>query len=160
MSSEKTRVLFVCLGNICRSPIAEGAFQARVDAQDLSDTFYIDSAGTGGYHVGEGPDPRSVEIAQKHGVDIGQQRSRQLTPGDLDTFDYVVAMDSSNFRNINRLSRHTPKAQVSLMLDETGGVQRDVPDPYYGGRQGFSNVWDMVDAACSKLLERILAERA
>ncbi len=158
--SERIGVLFVCLGNICRSPLAEGTFRAHVEAAGLGEHFEIDSAGTGGYHAGEGPDPRSVAEARKNGLDISGQRARKLVAADLDRFAYVVVMDDSNRRNTLRLAR-TPAqaARVSRLLDEVHGGPSEVPDPYYGGPDGFTHVWNLVDDATGALLKRIRAAR-
>ncbi|MCB9529023.1 MAG: low molecular weight phosphotyrosine protein phosphatase [Myxococcales bacterium] len=157
-TGEPVSVVFVCLGNICRSPLAEGAFRAHVEAAGLGARFVIDSAGTAGYHVGEGPDPRSVAVAKRAGVDISAQRARQLVRDDLGRFDHVVAMDGQNRRDLARLERLVgDRAAVSLLLDEVGGGQ--VPDPYYGGPEGFDRVWEMVHRATGALLDRIRRER-
>ena len=153
------RVVFVCLGNICRSPLAEGAFRHHVERAGLSHAFDIDSAGTAGYHAGEPPDPRSVQEAHRQGVDISRQRSRKLMATDLETFDYVLAMDRSNLRNIQALAKGPARAQIGLMLAEGDSSRAEVPDPYYGGEQGFTAVWHMVDAATAALLKRIRVER-
>ena len=157
--TQPIRVVFVCLGNICRSPLAEGAFRQHVITANLADHFDIDSAGTSGYHAGELPDRRSIDIAMENGVDITAQRSRAFVKSDLDRFDYVVAMDQSNLQNIKRLKESGHQAHLSLMLDEIVGGAQEVPDPYYGGAQGFSNVWRMVDDATQALLARIRRER-
>ncbi len=145
------RVCFVCLGNICRSPLAEGLFRHHVTQAGLQADFEIDSAGTGGWHVGEAPDRRSVEVARRHGLDISHQSARKFVAADLDRFDHVVAMDASNLSNIRRLG--SGRAAVTMLLDETGGGE--VPDPYYGAGDGFERVYTMVDAACAALLERL-----
>ena len=142
MSTRPISVVFVCLGNICRSPLAEGAFRAHVDARGLADRFSIDSAGTSGYHVGEPPDPRSVQVANQHAVNIRAQRSRKFVRSDLDQFDYVIAMDRSNLNNIRSLGSEGQNAQTSLLLSERPGQVREVPDPYYGGPGGFDEVWE------------------
>ncbi|MCB9536967.1 MAG: low molecular weight phosphotyrosine protein phosphatase [Myxococcales bacterium] len=143
------RVCFVCLGNICRSPLAEGAFRRHVEAAGLADRFEIDSAGTGHWHAGEPPDPRSVAEAKKHGVDISRQRARQFVAADLQRFDVVCAMDGSNLRNLLALGEGA--AEVAMLLDE------DVPDPYYGRGDGFARVWSMVDRGCADLLAALRA---
>ena len=151
-------VLFVCLGNICRSPLAEGAFREHVNSRRLHSHFVIDSAGTGGYHAGEAPDPRSIKIAETMGIDISRQSSRKLKRTDFDEFDYIIAMDRSNLRDIKaRQSAHS-NSRISLMLDELERKGQDVPDPYYGGSDGFRHVWELVDEATNALLERILGE--
>ena len=156
------RVLFVCLGNICRSPLAEGAFRRHVEAAGLADKFEIDSAGTGDWHVGDPPDPRSIRVAQKHGVDLTTLRGRQIRPADLQRFDEIFAMDRANLRDIKRLAGGSSRARISLLLEETAnpngskaGEALDVPDPYYGGPDGFEHVWTLVDEACGALLERL-----
>ena len=159
MNLNQTKVLFVCLGNICRSPLAEGAFRAHVKDRGLDDLFEVDSAGTSAYHAGEHPDPRSIDVARRNGVNIERQRSRQLIAADFDVYHYIVAMDDSNLRNMRRLTTRSSRAQLSLMLDELGDPGRDVPDPYYGGASGFETVWSMVNSASHALLDRILSER-
>ena len=159
MNKEVTRVLFVCLGNICRSPLAEGAFQMHVKARGLETEIQTDSAGTSGYHVGEAPDKRSQAVAAKHGVDISGQRSRQFIAEDLTDFHYVIAMDQANLDDIHQLKTAALHASTSLMLSELAEGPREVPDPYYGGTQGFGLVWSMVDDACAALLDRIVRER-
>ncbi len=150
------RVLFVCLGNICRSPLAEGVFRHHVSQAGLQHAFEIDSAGTGGWHVGETPDPRSVAVARAHGVDISGQRARQFERGDLERFDEVLGMDLSNLRNMQALGRGDEPAQVGLLLAEVeGGSGAEVPDPYYGGHDGFGHVYRLVDEACAALLTRL-----
>ena len=147
-------MLFVCLGNICRSPLAEGVFRHHVSRAGLDAEFDIDSAGTGGWHVGEPPDGRSVKVAQKHGIDIGGQRARQFVAADLSRYDEVLAMDRSNLVGIRRLG--DGPARCGLLLDEVPGSQgAEVPDPYYGGRDGFEDVFRMVDEACGALLARL-----
>ncbi len=154
MSTTQTKVLFVCLGNICRSPLAEGAFREHVSKAGLADQFLIDSAGTGHWHAGETPDKRSVATARAHGVDISEQRARQLQRSDLERFDYILAMDRSNLEAIQSMAG-TSSASVSLMLNETSAGETDVPDPYYGANDQFERVWQMVDEAAEALLARI-----
>ena len=159
MSNETVGVLFVCLGNICRSPLAEGAFQAHVERRGLGERFTIDSAGTSGFHSGELPDARSVAVARHHGVDISHQRSRQLLRDDLNRFDYILAMDRSNRKNIVALRKPGDRASVSLMMSELEPPSaEEVPDPYYGGEGGFEAVWGMVVQSTEALLDRILEE--
>ena len=141
MPSAPRSVLALCLGNICRSPIAEGLLRYHV--QRLGLDIEIDSAGTSGYHAGESPDPRSVEVMRRHGHDISGQRSRQLVQSDLTRFDLILAMDQSNLRNACRLAQNEVlHAKVQLILD-----QEDVPDPYYGGDRGFDHVYQLIDEA-------------
>lgn len=149
------RVLFVCLGNICRSPLAEGVFRHHVEAAGLSDRFTIDSAGTGGWHVGSPPDERSVAVARTHGIDITAQRGRRFEAADLNRFDYVFAMDRQNLADIQRIGGEG-SAAVALFLDEAPEVgAHEVPDPYYGGPDGFEQVYRMIDAASRNLLARL-----
>jgi protein-tyrosine phosphatase len=162
----KISVIFVCLGNICRSPLGEGIFRAKVEAAGLDDRFRIESAGTSAYHVGEPPDPGSVRVARTHGIDIAGQRSRQFVREDLETFDYVIAMDPSNSTNIQRLAEQsgTPlRGQLWLMRNfevasDGSGDDVGVPDPWGGGAHGFDTVYDIVDRCCQNLLQHIRAE--
>ncbi|MEM7041127.1 MAG: low molecular weight protein-tyrosine-phosphatase [Bacteroidota bacterium] len=154
---QKIKVLFVCLGNICRSPMAEGIFEDLVEKEGVADRFEIDSAGTSGYHVGELPDARGRRVCSENGITL-QSRSRQFVKQDLSDFDYVLAMDRSNHRNINNLK--TPganyKAVVSLMRAyDPQPDSHDVPDPYYGGDSGFQNVFDMLERSNAALLKEI-----
>ncbi len=148
-----TKILMVCLGNICRSPLAEGILKSKVS----NTTFFIDSAGTGSYHIGELPDPRSIKIAQEFDIDITKQRCRQFTVKDFDAFDIIYAMDNSNYNNILKLSRNENDSQkVRLILNEVYKNQNfDVPDPYTGGIEGFKNVFMMLDEACDIIAENI-----
>ncbi len=143
----------VCLGNICRSPLAEGILQSKLSA----DFFEIDSAGTAGYHVGELPDKRSIAVARKYGVDITNQRSRKFVKSDFKEFDLIFAMDESNYDNIISMiddSNDIPK--VKLILNGLyPSEDRSVPDPYYGGDQGFENVYKMLDEACENIASKL-----
>jgi len=158
--SKEISVLFVCLGNICRSPLAEGVFRHILDERGSSDRFRVDSAGTGSWHVGESPDHRSVRTAATHGVAL-TGHSRQVQPEDFRHFDYMVAMDQSNLAELQNF-RSGVGGEVSLYLlrefDPEGGPGAEVPDPYYGGPDGFENVYDMVDRSCRALLDHILQE--
>jgi len=150
------RVLFVCLGNICRSPLAEGAFARLIAEAGLGDRFTSDSAGVGGWHEGEPPDGRSVEVARRNGVDINRQRARKLRREDLRRFDVVMAMDGSNLADIRALANGGATAEIGLLLDEVPDLGvREVPDPYYGGSGGFDNVWTLVNTGCAALFERL-----
>ncbi|WP_232454957.1 low molecular weight protein-tyrosine-phosphatase [Gilvibacter sp. SZ-19] len=151
---EKTRILMVCLGNICRSPLAEGIMRAKLFGRN---NYEVDSAGTGGWHVGDPPDPRSVAIAKEMGLDITGQRGRQFKATDFDRFDHIFVMDNSNHRDVLKLARtEHDKQKVSLILDTLfPGENVDVPDPYYGGNDGFAKVYDMLDQACEILKERL-----
>jgi protein-tyrosine phosphatase len=154
-------VLFLCLGNICRSPLAEGAFRALLDARGLAESFHVDSAGTGSWHAGEPPDPRSIAEALRHGVDISAQRARQLTPDDFRRFDWIVAMDRTNLTTAQSRRPEGARARViAFMPFVPGATVRDVPDPYYGGAEGFAEVWDLLSRGMPPLLDAILAEPA
>jgi protein-tyrosine phosphatase len=145
-----TRVLMVCLGNICRSPLAEGALSGRVEAAGLKGGYAIDSAGTGGWHVGEPPHDGSVQIAATHGIDISRQRSRQVREAELGEWDWIIAMDAANLKHL--LAMGAPPDRTRLLLSFIPpGYARDVPDPYYEG--GFDRVFDLVDSGCAHLLD-------
>ncbi len=153
------RVLFVCLGNICRSPLAEGVFTDLVAKAGLDERIAADSAGTGGWHVGEPPDPRSTEVARRHGVDISLQRARRVDPRDFERFDYVVAMDASNLDHLRRLPQG--RARLMRLLDGVPELRvRDVPDPYYDGDDGFEHVYQLVSRGCALLLDRVRRDHA
>lgn len=147
-----TKILMVCLGNICRSPLAEGILKSKLSHQ----AFFIDSAGTGNYHIGKNPDPRSVAIAKKHGLDISNLKGRQFEVSDFDKFDVIYVMDASNYQNVLALSRNaTDKTKVKFILNETAPHQNnDVPDPYYGGSDGFEAVYNMLDEACNTIASK------
>jgi protein-tyrosine phosphatase len=155
-------VLFVCLGNICRSPLAEGVFKRLVSAEGLEDRFDIDSAGTSDYHIGSSPDPRTLEEARGRGL-ILDHAARQIQTEDFDRFDYVIAMDASNFGRIERLAR-TLRGRAELHLlrafDDEAGDDLEVPDPYFGGPEGFADVHDMVERACRGLLDHVRSQHA
>ncbi|MEP4768804.1 MAG: low molecular weight protein-tyrosine-phosphatase [Roseibium sp.] len=148
-----TSVLFVCLGNICRSPLAEGVFRSQVQNAGLSDRFLIDSAGTGGWHEGDPPDPRSIGIAARYDIDISGQQARQITTVDFDTFDFILAMDHSNLSTLTARVG-SQKGALRLFLNQP---PTDVPDPYYGGEDGFEEVYQMVKSGGETLLDQILA---
>ena len=143
----------VCLGNICRSPLAEGILQSKVN----SNTVSVDSAGTAAYHIGKLPDERSIEVAKKHGIDITKQRARKFVVKDFDEFDIIFAMDDSNYQNILSLARNnTDEQKVRMILNETHPTKNlSVPDPYYGGNEGFENVYKMLDEACDIIADNL-----
>lgn len=148
-----TSVLMVCLGNICRSPLAQGILESKLSL----DNYYIDSAGTAAYHIGEQPDLRSIAVAKKYGIDISNQSARQFKVEDFDRFNYIYAMDQSNFDNILRLARNSKDTdKVQLILDEVEAVtNKNVPDPYYGGQDGFENVFSLLDEACELISKKL-----
>ncbi|MAN59841.1 MAG: protein-tyrosine-phosphatase [Flavobacteriaceae bacterium] len=149
----QTKVLMVCLGNICRSPLAEGLLKSKVDTSKI----YVTSAGTGHWHVGEQPDPRSIAVAKKNGLDLTDQRGRQFKAEDFEEFDHIFVMDTSNRENVLELARSDrDRKKVQLILDEIFPTENvDVPDPYYGGDRGFDKVYEMLDQACEKIANRL-----
>jgi protein-tyrosine phosphatase len=150
------KVLFVCMGNICRSPTAHGVFRHLVRASGLESLIEIDSAGTHAYHVGEPPDRRARETARARGIDIGDLRARRAEADDFQRFDYVLAMDQDNYHSLARICPGGLESKLLLFLDFAPELRRrEVPDPYYGGQQGFEQVFDMVEAAALGLLEDI-----
>ena len=142
----------VCLGNICRSPLAEAIMRSK-----LSEDFIVDSAGTGGWHAGELPDKRSITIAKNKGLDITNQKARQFKVSDFETFDYIYVMDNSNYKDVLALApNEEAKSKVKLILNEIFPNENvDVPDPYYGGQDGFENVFDMLDQACEEIARKL-----
>ncbi len=153
---DQVSVLFVCMGNICRSPTAQGAFEHLVRSEGLAERILIDSAGTHAYHVGEPPDRRSQAAALDRGIDLSLQRARQVHTDDFSRFNYILAMDRSNLRDLLRQSRPAERERVHLFMEfATRWDMDEVPDPYYGGSSGFSQVLDMVEDAAAGLLEHI-----
>jgi protein-tyrosine phosphatase len=148
----KARILMVCLGNICRSPLAEGILKSKIDTQKI----FVDSAGTSNYHVDEGPDPRSIDIAKENRLDITSQRGRQFSAEDFDNFEQIYVMDMSNYHDVLSLARNEEdKKKVSLILNEIfPGENVEVPDPYHGGPNGFKKVYEMLDEACEVIAEK------
>ena len=153
---KQTKILFVCMGNICRSPTAHGIFQNLVDEQSLSDQFIIESAGTTGYHAGEPPDNRACLTAINRGVDLSNLSARQITKDDYLNQDYIIAMDYANLANMEREcpEQFIPKLKLLLEFHANPDLEQ-VPDPYYGGDSGFEDVFDMVEIACKNLFEQI-----
>ncbi len=150
------KILFVCMGNICRSPTAEGVFRSLVASQNLSGEFVIDSAGTHAFHIGNAPDPRARQYAKQRGINLDSLKARQVCVQDFDEFDYVIAMDGYN-REL--LLEHAPKAQqhkvVMMMQYASTYSETEVPDPYYGGDNGFERVLDMLEDAATGLLKQL-----
>lgn len=147
------RILMVCLGNICRSPLAEGILREKVKNLDV----VIDSAGTSGYHIDEAPDPRSIQIGRRYGINISDLRGRQFTPDDFDRYDKIYVMDESNYENVIQLARNEEdEAKVDYILNELEpGSNSPVPDPYFGGDNGFQNVYEMLDKATDTIVQKI-----
>ena len=146
------KIVMVCLGNICRSPLAEGILKAK-----LPKDYVVDSAGTGAWHTGQKPDKRSIATAKNRGLDITNQRARQFKVCDFDTFDYIFVMDNSNYKDVLSLApTEESKSKVKLILNEIFPNENvDVPDPYYGGDDGFENVFDMLDHACEAIARKL-----
>lgn len=148
-----TKILMVCLGNICRSPLAEGILQKKLPRE----AFSVDSAGTANYHTGSAPDKRSIAVAKKYGLDISHLKARQFVVSDFDVFDYIYVMDASNYQNVVDLARNeADKNKVHYILNETQPKQNlPVSDPYYGGNDGFEQVYQMLDEACSIIAKKL-----
>ena len=158
MSNQKNiSVVFVCMGNICRSPTAEGVFRHVVKERNLQDVIKVDSAGTHAYHIGEQPDSRSQATAKSRGVDLSTQRARKVEAIDFERYDYIIAMDRSNYENLKVLATLEQQEKLHLFMSFTDAWDNaEVPDPYYGGGDGFTNVFDMVQSASEGLLEAIV----
>jgi len=153
---KKVKVLFVCMGNICRSPTAHAVFRQLVTEKGWDDWIEVDSAGTHAYHIGEMPDPRSMQVAQRRGIEMQDLRARKVDLGDLYEFDYVLAMDKDNYHNLKNLGLPEHDKKIHLFLDFAPEVtETEVPDPYYGGPQGFDRVFDLVQQASEGLLAEI-----
>jgi protein-tyrosine phosphatase len=155
---KKIKVLFVCLGNICRSPLAEAVFKHKIKAKDIADRFEADSCGTANYHIGDTPDSRTIANARKNGVSINHL-GRQLSTRDLEYYDHIFAMDNSNLRNIQALpnaSKYSDK--IRLMRDyDTIGTGSEVPDPYHGNEQHFQEVFEILDRSTESLIESLIS---
>lgn len=149
------KILMVCLGNICRSPLAEGILRDKIENSGIS--AIVHSSGTASYHAGDSADPRSVDVAQRNNIDISRHSAQQFKQSDFDTFDFIYAMDSSNYDNIVELAgNEIQKSKVKILMNEVvPGENLSVPDPYYGGKHGFDNVFEMIDQACDKIVENL-----
>lgn len=152
------KILMVCLGNICRSPLAEGILASKLP----KGKFLVDSAGTGSWHIGRAPDNRSIAIAKKNGLNITNQKGRQFTTSDFDTFDYIFVMDNNNYSDVIDLAKNEiQKNKVQLILNEIFPNENvDVPDPYYGLPNGFDMVYQMLDEACEVLAQKLIAKHS
>lgn len=149
----KTKILMVCLGNICRSPLAEGILKSKVNANLVE----VDSAGTSAQHAGELPDPRSIEVASENGIDITDQRSRKFQKADFTKFDFIYVMDQQNYHDVIHLSPSAEaEKKVSLILNSISpNSNAEVPDPYYGGKNGFKHVYEMLNQACDNIAKQL-----
>jgi protein-tyrosine phosphatase len=154
-NNKEISVLFVCMGNICRSPTAEGVFRHHASEAGLSDRVFIDSAGTHAYHVGEPPDRRAIAAAERRGVSLRDIRARRVSDADFDRFDYIIAMDEDNVARLQEQGSPKHHAKVRLFLEFSASGEQDVPDPYYGGAAGFERVLDLVEDASRGLLETL-----
>lgn len=154
---KQVSVLFVCMGNICRSPTAQGVFESLVQRSGLAEVIRIDSAGTHAYHIGNQPDSRSQQAALGRGVDLSKQRARQVQTTDFSDFDYVLAMDLHNLQALQRFAQAQQAKNLQLFMEfASRWREREVPDPYYGGSQGFERVLDMIEDASEGLLEHLI----
>lgn len=156
MSKSKVKVLFVCMGNICRSPTAEGVFRNMIQQDGHDSWISTDSAGTHAYHIGNEPDHRTQQTARNRGIDLSDLRARKVAKNDFIEFDYVLAMDNDNYQILENLCPDGHEERLRLFLDFSKEyAEKEVPDPYYGGEQGFEHVFDLVDSASRGLLEDI-----
>ncbi len=152
------KILFVCLGNICRSPLAEGILKQKLKEKNL--IAEVESAGFESYHINEPPDPRAINQAEKHGIDISKNKCCLFTTEDFDRFDVIYVMDSSNYRDVQYFSRHDEDMEkVKYLLSVIDGKNKAVPDPYYGGESGFENVFDLINEACDKIIDLIKSKK-
>jgi protein-tyrosine phosphatase len=150
-----TAILFVCLGNICRSPLAEGVFRHQAEVAGLTDRFEVDSAGCGGWHAGEPPDRRSIAVATRHGVSIDTQRGRKIAVDDFGRFDLILGLDRDNVAHLRQMQPRGSRARVALYLEEALGQTHSVPDPYYGTDADFEAVFALCERASAGLLKRL-----
>lgn len=153
------KILFVCTGNICRSPTAEGVMRRRVEDLRLDDKILIDSAGTHAYHVGDAPDQRSVMTAKKRGIQIDGLRARKVEPGDFYEFDLILGLDFEHVQHLRRIAPENAKAKTELFLEYAGNTrEKEVPDPYYSDQQHFEYVLDLIESGVDPLLKKLQLE--
>ncbi len=159
--AEPVRLLVVCLGNICRSPMAEGILRHRIAASPLAGRIDLDSAGTGDWHVGRPPDPRAIATAARHGIDISGLRGRQVAVQDFRYYDWLLCTDRNNLRDVTALTPDDASARSGLLLEWAGmqGGEREIPDPYTGGSECFEHVWKLLDEAAEGVVARLLRGR-
>lgn len=153
-------ILFVCLGNICRSPLAEGVFRHLTEQGGLASSYPADSAGTGGWHTGDPPDHRSVKVARSHGIDISGLRARQIVSADFERFGLILAMDKNNLAHLRKTVPPTGRGNIALFGSYAFGDETEIPDPYYGGPSDFERVYSMLLKGCSSILAKLDADRA
>ncbi len=149
------KILFVCMGNICRSPTAEGVFRELAERAGLGRTIEIDSAGTHGYHIGAPPDPRAQKAAARRGYDLSRLRARRVKDADFLRFDHILAMDGDNLASLRQACPPEERLRLGLLLDHGRSGERDVPDPYYGGPEGFEHVLDLIEDAAAGLIDML-----
>ncbi len=155
-AARQTSILFVCLGNICRSPTAQGVFEKKLADSPLADHIVTDSAGTGDWHIGRAPDPRTQQAALKRGYSLDHLRARQVTPEDFHQFDWILAMDGSNLADLKAMKPANCRARLTLFLEPLSETaETEVPDPYYGGEDGFAHVLELCEAASDAWLHRL-----
>lgn len=148
------KLLFLCTGNICRSPTADAIFRHKIKARDLHSVLECDSAGTHGYHIDHAPDSRSIDIALQRGVEMRELRARQIDQSDFYEFDLILAMDEGHMRHLQQLAPHDKTADLAMFLDFNAGIaDKNVPDPYYGSNEGFSKVFDLIDCGIDGIFE-------
>ena len=159
MQASQSSILFVCLGNICRSPLAEGVCRDELAQRGIGNSIRVDSCGTSAWHAGEPPDPRSREVALLHGIDIAMQRSRRLEESDYDAYEWIVAMDGSNEADCAARAPGTSRAKIVRFMDFVpAATMRDVPDPYYGGDDGFQKVFELLKSGMGPLVDAVLSD--
>ena len=160
MAEQPIKVLMVCLGNICRSPTAEAVFRKKVQSEKLEASIEVDSAGTGSWHIGEPPDRRSMQAAKQRDYDMSAQRARQVSVLDMETFDYIFAMDKQNLQDLLDMSATEHQHKISLFLHQGKSDYEDVPDPYYSGGDGFELVLDLIEEASDSLLSSLASRHS
>ena len=154
-STDRNSILFVCMGNICRSPTAEGVFRHLVQQENLSDRIEVDSAGTHAYHVNEPPDRRAQAAAERRGISMSDLRARRVEASDFERFDYIIAMDRDNQSSLTEQADSEHHSKIRLFLEFSSSAETEIPDPYYGGATGFERVLDLVEEASRGLLETL-----
>ena len=157
MEMSRHKIIFVCMGNICRSPTAEGVFRKQVSERGLERRFEIDSAGTGDWHLGHPPDKRAIQAALARGIDLTPLRARQITINDMLYYDSIIAMDQQNLANLKSLAPIDHQHKIRLLLQYGSFTEREVPDPYYGADHGFELALDLIETSCRELLDHLLS---